>query len=292
MELLIAGTVTLDTIEVEGVRNTDQPGGSALFAGAAASRVGPCRLVGVAGRDFPSATLEALEVHGADTSGISQEGGRSFRWHARYENDLDERETLSREPGAGLQPPRVPTAWRDDSHVVLLGSMDPAAQADVLGQIARPALLGVDTMHHWIEARRREVIRVVRKADVLFVDEREALLLGDAGTLRQAATVLLGLGPRIVVVKRGSRGVCMLREGRDEVERPAVDVPRVVDPTGAGDALAGGFMSVLRSDPSLGEEVASRALDAGVRSAALAIRDLSFTALLAAPAEKPNGPMG
>jgi len=168
--------------------------------------------------------------------------------------------------------------------------MDPAAQADVLDVLARPELIGVDTMHHWIESRKAEVIRVVRRAHVLFVDEREALLLGDSSSLRGAAAALLALGPRIVVVKRGSRGVCMMRADGNEVERAAADVPRVVDPTGAGDALAGGFMSVLRGDPSLETATACRALDAGMRSAALAIQDVSFNGLLSAAAETGEGP--
>ncbi len=278
--LLIAGTVTLDTVDVGEARYPEVPGGSALYAAAAASRFGPCRVVGTAGSDLTERTLQALTERGVDCAGIVRRQGPTFRWHARYGSDLHGRETVERVVGVGLEPPRVPEHWRSEPSTLLLGSMDPAAQRAVLAQVEYPRLVGLDTMRHWIADRRKEVLELAERADVLFLSDEEAQLLAGTTTTEQALAYLSLSAPDVVVVKRGAQGAWVLWRKDWKRRKASAPTAGVVDPTGAGDAFAGAFMSALRHAGGIDEEALEVAIDAGVRTAALAIQAPSFDALM------------
>ena len=252
--LIVSGTITLDWIE-----GTAQPaeaalGGSAIYASAAAAAVGvPVHVVGVVGTDYPMDRLGQLAERGVDLAGIRVEAGQSYHWRARYEGE--ERETLQAERGvSGSVPPSVPTAWATGGHSVFLGSTDPALQRTVLEQVGSPGWIGLDTMIHWIRDRRDELLELVEDVDVLFLTAAEARLLAEHSSIPHAVELLLEQGPSTVVVKRGPKGAWLMERDGAAAAVPAVAVPEVRDPTGAGDAFAGAFMAALElgdDDPGL-----------------------------------------
>ena len=235
------GTVSLDTIEVGNRTETDVLGGSALYFGAAARLFSDVTLLGVVGTDFPRSELDRLSEIGIDTSGISTRLGETFRWHVRYELD-GERNTLSTNRPSTLEPPSIPElGYRPDA--LFLGSTDPSIQASVLADSGKPALVVLDTMRHWIRDRREEFDMVARCADVVLLNSEEASLLGD-GDQGFAVTQILDGGCSWVVMKRGEQGAVAFSHDKS-ITVSSVRPCYVTDPTGAGDAFAGGLVSAL-----------------------------------------------
>lgn len=278
--ILGVGTVALDTVETPWGSARDVPGGSALYFAAAASALGPVAVVGVTGDDFPAEPLARLEARGVDVSGITRHPHPTFRWRARYDAS-GVREILSVHRGGILtQVPRVPAALRGPD-VLFLGSTHPRVQATVLEQAGAPELVLLDTMPHWIRDGREVLEALLRRVDVLLVSGDEARMLGGAEDEDAAAVGILAMGPRWVVVTRGADGACAYGAG-ERVEVAAVPAPRVVDPTGAGDAFAGGVAATL-ARRGLDGPAMSHALAAGARLGALAVGSFSFDGLVADP---------
>ncbi len=240
-ELLIGGTVTLDTTERAGRVHQEIPGGSALYAAAGASLAMPCRLVGIAGTDFPFDSLGPLWERGVDRALLDVRPGPTFRWHARYDPAGNDRVTLSRHPGvAGGRFPAVPAA--SHPRAVHLGSMDPAAQSHILDASPCRVLTSVDSMRHWWSERPRDVRAVLARANLLFLSEDELSIATGGHGVTDAAS-LLEAGPATVVVKRGASGAWLLRRDTPPM---AIDTSRVLqvrDTTGAGDAFGGAYIA-------------------------------------------------
>ena len=235
------GTVSLDTIEIGGHTEKDVLGGSALYFGAAARPFSNVTLLGVVGTDFPNSELDRLDEINIDTSGISTRPGETFRWHVRYESN-GERNTLStNRPSALIQPSIPELKHRPDA--LFLGSTDPSIQASVLSEIGQPSLVVLDTMSHWIRDRREDFNTVVRCADVVLLNSKEASLLGD-GDHRSAVNQILEGGCTWVVIKRGDQGAVAFSQEKS-VSVSSILPRYVTDPTGAGDAFAGGLVSAL-----------------------------------------------
>jgi len=273
------GTVALDTVETPAGSARDVPGGSALYFAAAASTRVPVAVVGVTGEDYPVRPLERLAARGVDVSGIVRHPLPTFRWHARYDASGD-REILSVHRGGIVRErPTVPPHLRDPE-ILFLGSTDPQVQTRVREDAGTPGLVLLDTMAHWIRESRPALEALLRGVDVLLASEDELHILGgeaaDEGT---AAEMVRHLGPSWVVVKRGARGVCAYGpRGRMVVE--AVPVARVVDPTGAGDAFAGGLAAVLSERGGLSQEAMEEGVRYGARMGARAVEAFSFDGLL------------
>lgn len=277
--ILGVGTVALDTVETPTASAHDVPGGSALYFGAAASLLGPVAIVGVTGEDFPAEPLARLAARGVDVSGIRRFPHPTFRWHARYDQS-GRREVLSvHRGGIVAMAPDVPPALRNPE-ILFLGSTDPAVQARVLDQAGAGARVVLDTMPHWIRDRRGELEVLLGRVDVLLVNEEEVLILAGSTDEATAAEVVRRMGPTWVVVKRGALGSCAYGE-RGRVEVDAVDVERVVDPTGAGDAFAGGLVASLVGVRSLSDADMRAALRVASGMGALAVGAFSFQGLLA-----------
>lgn len=257
-ELLVSGTLTLDTTHRDGIVHRDVPGGSALYAAAAASLLLPVRVVGTVGTDFPFDQLRAVWRRGVERREIEVLLGPTFRWQARYSLDGNQRETLSRDLGVTAErlPPLSSSAVR--SCALLLGSTDPRVQAHVRDHCRHARLVGLDSMSHWWIERRDALHTLVSRVQVLFLNERELALAVGEQDPRTAVARLQDLGPELVVVKRGTRGAWLQRRGAPVLECPAVALPQVVDPTGAGDAFAGAFLAALVSCPELGDQHALR----------------------------------
>ncbi len=242
--LLVVGSVALDTVETTTARREELLGGAASFFSVAASFLAPVRLTGVVGDDFPEAHVSFLRGHQIDLAGLERVPGRTFRWSGRYSSDFNARTTLDTQLNVFQTfRPKLPAEWRDSPHV-FLANIDPELQLDVLEQVDRPRFVACDTMNYWIEGKREALERLLKKVDLLLLNDDEARLLARHGNLPSAARAIRALGPRAVVIKRGDAGALLFHEG-GVFAAPAFPLEEVVDPTGAGDSFAGGFMGWL-----------------------------------------------
>jgi sugar/nucleoside kinase (ribokinase family) len=259
MSLLAVGSVALDTIETPFGEAIDAVGGSATFFSAAASFFAPVRLVGVVGEDFPRHELDFLQKRGVDLGALETRPGESFRWSGVYSHDLNSRETRETRLGVFAEfAPRIPPALRD-SRWIFLGNIDPVLQLDVLDQVEKPELVACDTMNYWIEGRRAELERLLPRVDLLLINDGEARQLSGEFNVVKAARWIQARGPRMVVVKKGEHGAILFT---DDVIffAPGFPLEEVFDPTGAGDAFAGGFVGYLARAGRLGSDDLRRAV--------------------------------
>lgn len=242
--LLVVGSVALDSVETRTGRRDEVLGGAACYFSYAASFFAPVRLVGVVGDDFPSAHEDLLRGRGIDLAGLERVPGRTFRWAGRYAADFNTRTTLDTQLNVFESfRPKLPTTWAS-SPFVFLANIDPVLQLEVLTQVTKPRFAACDTMNFWIGGKRPDLLRVLERVDMLLLNDEEARQLSGKDNLPAAARAIMAMGPRAVVVKRGDAGALLFhKEG--VFAAPAFPLENVVDPTGAGDSFAGGFMGWL-----------------------------------------------
>jgi sugar/nucleoside kinase (ribokinase family) len=280
MSLLVVGSVALDTVETPfGVAN-DVLGGSANFFSAAASLFCNVQMVGVVGSDYPIADLDFLAKRGVDLSGVEQVDGESFRWAGVYSYDLNSRETRETRLGVFADfKPRIPEAFRQ-AEWVFLGNIHPDLQHDVLNQVQKPRMVAMDTMNFWINnpETRESLLRLLKRVDLLMVNDTEAReLTGDHNLLR-AARWIHQHGPTMVVVKKGEHGAILYTP--DFIFfAPGYPLEEVFDPTGAGDAFAGGFMGYLARAGSTSAEDLRRSMVYGSALGSFAVEKFSVDRL-------------
>ncbi len=244
MAILVVGSVAYDTVETPRERRERQLGGSASFFALAALGKVPVRCVGVVGDDFRQSDLDLLAGRGADTAGILRVPGQSFHWSGRYHADMIERDTLATELGVFADfKPEIPADWAA-SEYLFLANIHPALQLQVLEAMAGPRLVALDTMNLWIKTTRADLEKVLARVDVLLVNDSEARLLTGQRSLARAAAAIRAMGPARVVVKKGEHGALYFGP-QGVLAVPAMILDDVVDPTGAGDCFAGGFMRSL-----------------------------------------------
>jgi len=244
VSLLVVGSVALDTVETPFGRVTDVIGGSAVYFSASASVFHPVQLVGVVGSDYPIEQLDFLARRGVDLAGLERAEGESFRWSGFYDFDLNNAQTRGRRLGVGAEfRPHIPEPFRD-AEWVFLASTDPDLQSEVLDQVRSPRLVACDTMDHWIESKRDALLRLLGRVDVLLINEAEIRRLSNEYNLVSAARWTQARGPEYVVVKKGEHGA-MLFTSELVFFTPGYPLESIFDPTGAGDAFAGGFLGHL-----------------------------------------------
>jgi sugar/nucleoside kinase (ribokinase family) len=244
MSILVVGSVALDTVETPFGRADDALGGSATFFSAAASLFGPVQLVGVVGDDYPLDALDFLAERGVDLSGLEQAPGESFRWSGVYSFDLNSRDTLETRLGVFADfEPKIPAEFRD-AEWVFLGNIDPELQLRVLDQVTRPRFVACDTMNLWIDIKRDRVLDLLKRVDLLLVNDGEARQLSGDHNLARAARWIMDRGPRYLIIKKGEHGAVLFTPS-SVFFAPGYPLEEVFDPTGAGDAFAGGFMGHL-----------------------------------------------
>lgn len=270
MSLLVVGSVALDSVFTPFGETADALGGSAVYFSVAGSLLHPVQVVGVIGDDYPLPELEALAPRGIDWGGVERAEGESFRWKGKYSYDLQSRETLETRLGVFARfSPRIPAGW-DDAEFVFLGNIDPELQLNVLEQIRQPRLVVCDTMNYWIQGRRAELLRLLRRVDVLMVNDSEARELSNDWNIHRAARWILSQGPRRVVIKQGEYGALLLEPDRTFYV-PAWPLEEVFDPTGAGDAFAGGFMAYLARSRDVSSDAMRRAMVYGAAMGSYAV---------------------
>ena len=259
MSLLVVGSVALDTVETPFGRAEDALGGSATFFSAAASLFCPVQLVGVVGDDYPVDALRFLSDRGVDLGGLERARGESFRWAGVYSYDLNSRETRETRLGVFADfSPKIPDQFRD-AEWVFLGNIDPNLQLDVLSQVHRPRFVACDTMNLWIDIKRDRLLELLRRVDLLLVNDAEARQLSGDHNLARAARWILDRGPRYLIIKKGEHGAILFTP-HSTFFAPGYPLEEVFDPTGAGDAFAGGFMGHLAQGGRLEESDLRRAV--------------------------------
>jgi sugar/nucleoside kinase (ribokinase family) len=242
--LVVVGSVALDTVETPTGKRERILGGSASFFTVAASYFTEPSLVAVVGDDFPPEHLEFLRARGVDLAGLERAPGKSFFWAGRYSKDLSSRTTLETQLNvfAGFQP-KLPPSYRG-AEFVFLGNIEPTLQLDVLEQVREPRLVAMDTMNLWIDTRRPQLTRVLERIDLLVINDEEARQLAAEHNLPRAARAIRAMGPKTIIVKRGESGALLFHDS-GVFAAPAYPLDVVIDPTGAGDTFAGGFMGWL-----------------------------------------------
>jgi sugar/nucleoside kinase (ribokinase family) len=272
--ILIVGSVAFDSVETPHGRADMALGGSASYAGIAASYFAKPRIVGVVGRDFEDHHMRKLSDHGVDVRGIERADGRTFHWKGRYHENFKDRDTLETSLNVFEKfDPVIPNAYRDTPYL-FLGNIDPKLQLSVLEQSQGVKLVAMDTMNFWINTARSDLLNVLQQIDLLFINDEEAMQLADEWSVVGAAEKLLRMGPKFVVVKRGEHGAVLFGP-RMTLFVPAVLLSNVVDPTGAGDTFAGGFMGHLARAGALDRNELATALTWGTVLASFAVEAFS-----------------
>lgn len=281
-DILVVGSLAYDEVQTPFSRQRDLLGGAASYFSVAASSYSPVHVVGVVGDDFAASDIERLNRKGIDTSGIERRPGRSFRWFGRYDYDMSTAETLNTDLGVfGEWRPQVPEALRD-ARFVFLANIHPEIQLDVLSQVRSPTLIAMDTMNYWLEHSRDDVARVMSKAHVVSINEAEARQFAQTFSILRAAREILALGPTALVVKRGEHGAMMFLRDGGIFWTPAYPLEKVQDPTGAGDAFAGGFVGHLSVSGRCDADELRRAAVHGVVCGSFAVEAFSIGGLEAA----------
>jgi len=277
MSLLVVGSVALDSIFTPFGETADALGGSAVYFSVAGSLLHPVQVVGVVGGDYPVHELEALASRGIDWSGVERAEGESFRWKGKYSYDLQSRETLETRLGVFAQfQPKIPDAFRAAEYV-FLGNIDPELQLGVLEQVKRPRLVVCDTMNYWIQGKREKLLELLARVNLLMVNDSEARELSGDWNIHRAGRWILRQGPGRVVIKQGEYGALLIEPTRTFYV-PAFPLETVFDPTGAGDAFAGGFMAYLARTGSLSEDNIRRAMVYGAAMGSYAVEQFGIRA--------------
>jgi sugar/nucleoside kinase (ribokinase family) len=270
MSLLVVGSTAFDTVETPHGTATKALGGSSTYFGLAARLFTKVRLVSVVGTDFPAQHKKLLEDCGIDLAGLEVKEGKTFAWHGRYSADMNSRETISVDLNTfGDFHPKVPPAYQDTPFVFLANGA-PATQMSVLEQMKAPRFTVADTMDLWIDTAKDGLLELMQRIDGLIVNDSEVKQLTGKGNLIQAGRAALAMGPKLVIVKKGEHG-CFVFSNFFHYALPAYPTENVVDPTGAGDSFAGGFMGYLATCDSISLWNMKRAVAYGTVTASLTV---------------------
>jgi sugar/nucleoside kinase (ribokinase family) len=244
MSVLIVGSIAIDNIKTKLEQHKDLLGGSASYASVAASLLTRVNLVGIVGTDFPKQHIELFKSRGINVEGLQIADGRTFRWSGEYEWDMNQRKTLSVELNVfETFSPMLPQGYRK-TPILLLGNISPTLQQRVLDQVENPRFVVADTMDLWITETRPELLELIRRVDLLVLNDSEARQLTEETSLIKAGRNILRLGPKYVAIKKGEHGCLLL--GHDQFfSCGAFPLEDIHDPTGAGDTFAGGFAGYL-----------------------------------------------
>lgn len=266
MSLLVVGSVAFDAIKTPYGRTEKILGGAATYFSLAASFFTDVRVIAVVGDDFTDQEEQVFRVRKIDTSGIVRENGKSFFWSGEYGENVNEAKTLDTQLGVFANfNPQVPDRFRDSAYV-FLANIDPTLQLNVRRQMNGARFVAGDTMNYWINSSRAQLGEMMKNVHALLINDTEAKMLAQDTSLARAAQKVLKLGPKALVIKHGEYGATVFFQegafgiGRHPFRAPTLPIETVVDPTGAGDSFAGGFMGYMASQGELTRDVFKRAM--------------------------------
>ena len=245
MSVLVVGSIAIDTVKTPVEEHSDLLGGSASYAALAASFFSPVRLVGIVGNDFPKSEFDFWRSRKINTEGVQRVNGKTFRWSGEYSWDLNTRETRSIDLNVFEDfKPELPATYRQ-TDFVLLANIAPSLQAHVLEQMERPRFVVADTMDLWIETARSDLDTLLRRVDLLILNDSEAREMTKETSLIKAGRRIQKMGPTYVAIKKGEHGALLFGEGEQFFSCGAYPLEDIHDPTGAGDTFAGGMAGYL-----------------------------------------------
>jgi len=278
VDVVVAGTVALDSIKTPFGEVKEVLGGSAVYASVAASEFSKAGIVSVIGKDFPKKYLSFLNAMGINTLGIEAKKGDTFRWAGYYDYDMNQAHTLDTKLNVlATFDPKVPDEYRNAKYI-FLANTDPEVQMKVLKQMKKPRLVMMDTMNFWIQNKKEELTKMIENVDVVVVNDAEARQYFDTPSIVQAGRSFLEMGPKAVIVKKGEHGALMFTDGSC-FSAPAYPLEKLVDPTGAGDSFAGGFIGWLARTEDISPRNMRKAVIFGSAIASFNAEDFSLNKL-------------
>lgn len=279
-EILVVGSLAYDSVQTPSGKVDRALGGSANYFSLAASLFSKVRVVGVVGEDYEQKDFDLLKNRNVDTSGMTVQKGKTFHWSGYYEGDMNEAITKATDLNVFEHfDPRLPEHYKD-SKFVFLANISPDLQVKVLDQVQKPLFVGMDTMNFWITSKIEDLKKVLKRVDVVLINEHESMMLTGTSNAIEAAAKVCEMGPKALVIKRGEYGFVMYTKEQGFFILPAFPMEKVTDPTGAGDTFAGGFFGYLASlgrAPALAD--LKMACMKGTILASFTIQDFSVGAL-------------
>jgi sugar/nucleoside kinase (ribokinase family) len=273
MSLITVGTMAFDAIETPFGKVDQIVGGSATYVAYAASNfIEPVQQISIVGYDFPEAEMAELKKRGVQTEGVEVvPGKKSFFWSGKYHIDMNTRDTLITDLNV-LEDfnPIVPESYQG-AEFLMLGNLMPKLQLDVINQLkVRPKLIVMDTMNFWMDIALDDLKEVLKKVDVLLVNDGEARQLSGEVSLVKAARLIMEMGPKFLIIKKGEHGALLFHENH-VFFAPALPLEEVFDPTGAGDTFAGGFIGYLAKTKDISFENMKTAIIVGSAMASFCV---------------------
>jgi sugar/nucleoside kinase (ribokinase family) len=278
MGIVVIGTVAIDNVSTPFGRNLNAPGGSAAYFSLSASYFTRVKLVGVIGEDFPEKYIRLFRNKNIDTEGLNRKRGKTFRWEGRYGWDLGSPETIATHLNL-LQSfdPVLPRSYKKDE-MLFLANIDPELQLRVLKQ-TQAKIIAADTMNFWIERKRKKLLDVIKRLDILTINEHEARQLTEEPSLLKAGRKIILYGAKNVVIKKGENGVLLVSKN-GFFNCPAYIMEDVLDPTGAGDTFAGGLLGYLAKIKKFNNSTLKTALVYGAVMASFAVESYDIKGLV------------
>ncbi|MCX5668715.1 MAG: PfkB family carbohydrate kinase [Candidatus Omnitrophica bacterium] len=275
MSIIVLGTVALDTVKTPFGKRKELLGGSAAHFSMAARLFTKVNLVAIVGRDFPQKHITFLRSKKLNLSSLIVDQGKTFRWEGEYRGDLNCALTLNTELGVlSVFKPQISEAQRRIENI-FLANVDPDIQEHLLRKMYSPKLIGLDSMNYWINTKRKELIKLLKHIDIYVANDQESRELSGENNLIKAAKGLCSLGPRMVLIKKGEHGVLFYNK-KFIFSLPAYPVEKVIDPTGAGDTFAGGFVGYLAEAGKINSLTIKKALAYGTVAASFNVEDFGL----------------
>ncbi len=274
MSLLTVGSVAFDAIETPFGKTDKIIGGAGTYIALSSSYfTNDQKIVSVVGEDFPNETLEDLKARGIDIDGIQiKEGEKTFFWSGKYHNDMNSRDTLVTELNVlGDFDPIIPESYQGVDYL-MLGNLAPSVQRQVIERLnERPKLIAMDTMNFWMDIAWDDLMQTIKMVDVLIINDEEARQLSKEYSLVKAAKVIMDMGPKYLIIKKGEHGALLFNTNGNVFFAPALPLEEVFDPTGAGDTFAGGFVGYLAKTDDISFDNMKRAVVTGSAMASFCV---------------------
>lgn len=278
MPLLVAGSIALDDLTTPFGERKSLLGGSAVHASVSASFFTPVKLVGVVGDDFPKEHADFLRSRKIDLDGMKKIKGKTFHWEGFYEYDMNQAHTVKTDLNVLTKfDPELPEGYRDVKYV-FLANLDPDIQLKILDQVKAPKLVVADTMNYWIENKKDALLEVVKRADIMLLNDTEAREFMKIPNLIVAARRILEIGARHVIIKKGEHGALLFSKDL-HFSAPSFPQENLIDPTGAGDSFAGGLIGYLAKCREMSVSNLKKAIIMGSVMASFNVEDFSLDAL-------------